>query len=84
MQVVVLTGKQSNLATGTVTIHLLLQRRFYLQEQEKKLDIAVPTSINVKQWDGVVPGVSQTWTRIQKHRNVIWINNIFSSTFSSP
>ena len=29
------------------------------------LEIAVPTSINIKQWDGVVPGVSQIWTRIQ-------------------
>ena len=31
----------------------------------KLIVTAVPTSINIKQWDGVVPGVSQTWTRIQ-------------------
>jgi hypothetical protein len=28
------------------------------------LEVAVPTSINIKQWDGVVPGVNQTWKRI--------------------
>ena len=54
-------GNRYNLSTGTVTI----QAKATVLPTGSELEVSVPTSINIKQWDGVVPGVSQTWTRIQ-------------------
>ena len=58
---VVVTTNRQNLSTGTVTI----QAKATVLPLGSELDIAVPTSINVKQWDGILPGVDQTWKRIQ-------------------
>jgi hypothetical protein len=58
--VVSVTGKQSNLATGTVTITAAATAL----PAGSQLNIGT-SGVNIKQWDGVVPGVSQTWTRIQ-------------------
>jgi hypothetical protein len=58
--VVSVTGKQSNLATGTVTITAAATAL----PAGSQLNIGT-SGVNIKQWDGILPGVDQTWTRIQ-------------------
>ena len=54
------TGKQSNLATGTVTITAAATAL----PSGNQFNIGTST-VNIKKWDGILPGVDQTWTRIQ-------------------
>ena len=60
----IVTTNRQNLATGTVTI----VAKATVLPVGSELEIAVPTGINIKQWDGIVPGASQTWVPIQTSR----------------
>ena len=55
--------KRQNLSTGTVTITAAAT----VLPTGDELDIGTST-VNVKKWDGIVPGASQTWVPIQTSR----------------
>ena len=60
---VTVTTNRQNLSTGTVTITADAN----VLPLGSGLDIGT-TMVNVKKWDGVVPGASQVWTPIQTSR----------------
>jgi hypothetical protein len=61
---VIVTTNRQNLSTGTVTVLASAN----VLPAGSGLEIGVPTGINIRQWDGVVPGASQVWEPIQTSR----------------